>query len=169
VKIKGYIIIMGKCETTIASIGIKILLTDLISQINENNFTIITDLLHRGFIEDDNDYFNQIYSKITSRNKLSENYVYLKEYLINEFTNNGSYHKSSGESIVIPTLDKGCLLDKALLVPLKDILTMDRWGHNRYGSNCISTPMDFDLSINIEKYKEIEKKEIVFILGQHSG
>ena len=160
---------MGKCETATASIGIKILLSHLLLQINEKSFTLIKELLYRGFIEDDNDYFNEIYSKITLRNKLPENCLDLKEYLINEFTNNGSYHKSSGESIVIPTLDKGCLLDKALLVPLKDILTMDRWGHNRYGSNCISTPMDFDLSINIEKYKEIEKKEIVFILGQNSG
>jgi hypothetical protein len=160
---------MGKCETATASIGIKILLSDLILQINENNFTIITELLSRGFIEDDNDYFNEIYLTITSINKLSKNYLDLKEYLINEFTNNGSYHKSKGHSIVIPTLDNGCLLDKALLVPLKDILTMDRWGHDRYGSNCISRPMDFDLSVNIEKYKEIEKTEIVFILGQHSG
>jgi hypothetical protein len=160
---------MGKCETATASIGIKILLSDLTLQINETNFTLIKELLHSGFIEDDNDYFNEIYSKITLRNKLPENYLDLKEYLINEFTNNGSYHKSKGDSIVIPTLDKGCLLDKALLVPLKDILTMDRWGHNRDGSNCISRPMDFDLSVNIEKYKEIEKTEIVFILGQHSG
>ena len=65
---------MGRCETATASIGIKILLSDLISQINETNFTLITELLHRGFIEDDNDYFNEIYSKITCRNKLSENY-----------------------------------------------------------------------------------------------
>jgi hypothetical protein len=160
---------MGKCETTTASIGIKILLSDLVLQINETNCAIITELLHRGFIEDDNDYFNEIYSKITSRNKLPENHLDLKEYLIREFTNNGSYHKSKGHSIVIPTLDNGCLLDKALLVPLKDILTMDRWGHDRYGSNCISRPMDFDLSVNMEKYAEIENKEIVFILGQHSG
>lgn len=160
---------MGKCETTTASIGIKILLSDLVSQINENNCALITELLRRGYIEDDNDYFNEIYLKITSINKLSKNYLDLKEYLINKFTNNGSYHKSRGETTVIPTLDKGCLLDKALLVPLKDILTTERWGHNRYGSNCSSRPMDFDLSVNIEKYKEIEKTEIVFILGQHSG
>ena len=160
---------MGKCETTTASIGIKILLSDLISQINETNCALITELLYRGYIEDDNDYFNEIYSKITYRNKLLKNHVHLKEYLIHEFTNNGSYHKSNGHSIVIPTLDNGCLLDKALLVPLKDILTTERWGHNRYGSNCSSRPMDFDLSVNIEKYKEIEKTEIVFILGQHSG
>lgn len=160
---------MGKCETSTASIGIKILLSDLVLQINETNFTLIKELLYRGFIEDDNDYFNEIYSKITCRDNLSENHLDLKEYLIHEFTNNGSYHKSKGESIVIPTLDKGCLLDKALLVPLKYILTMDRWGHDRYGSNCISRPMDFDLSVNVEKYAEIEKTEIVFILGQHSG
>jgi hypothetical protein len=160
---------MGKCETATASIGIKILLSQLVLQINETNFTLIKELLYRGFIEDDNDYFNEIYSKITYINKLPENYLDLKEYLINNFTNNGSYHKSSGATAVIPTLDKGCLLDKALLVPLKDILTMDRWGHNRDGSNCISRQIDFDLSVNIEKYKEIENKEIVFILGQHSG
>ena len=160
---------MGRCETATASIGIKILLSDLISQINETNFNLIKELLYRGFIEDDNDYFNEIYSKITCRHKLPENYLYLKEYLINEFTNNGSYHKSNGKSIVISTLDKGCLLDKAILVILKDILTMDRWGHDRDGSNCISRPIDFDLSVNIEKYKEIEKTEIVFILGQHAG
>ncbi len=160
---------MGKCETATASIGIKISLSDLILQINETNCAIITELLHRGFIEDDNDYFNEIYLTITHRNKLPENHLELKEYLIRECTNNGSYHKSKGNSIVIPTLDKGCLLDKALLVPLKDILTMDRWGHDRDGSNCISRPMDFDLSVNIEKYAEIENKEIVFILGQHSG
>jgi len=160
---------MGKCETATASIGIKILLSDLVLQINETNFTLIKELLRRGYIEDDNDYFNEIYSKITSINKLPENHLELKEYLIREFTNNGSYNKSKGDSIVIPTLDKGCLLDKALLVALKDILTMDRWGHDRYGSNCISRPMDFDLSVNMEKYAEIENKEIVFILGQHSG
>jgi hypothetical protein len=93
----------------------------------------------------------------------------LKEYLINKFTNNGSYHKSRGNGIVIPTLDNGCLLDKPLLVPFKDILTMDRWGHNRDGSNFISRPIDFDLSVNIENIREIEKTEIVFILGQHAG
>lgn len=160
---------MGRCETATASIGIKIVLSDLISQINETNFTLIKELLHRGFIEDDNDYFNEIYSKITCRNKLPENYLHLKEYLTTKFTNNGSYHKSRGNGIVIPTLDNGCLLYKPLLVPLKNILTMDRWGHDRDGSNCISRPIDFDLSVNIEKYKEIGKTEIVFILGQHAG
>jgi hypothetical protein len=126
-------------------------------------------MLNYGFIEDNNDYFNEIYSIIIGKYILQENCIELKEYLINEFTNNGSYHKSHGSSSVIPTLDKGCLFNKYLLVPVKRILSLERWGYDRDGANCISRPIDFDLSVNIEEYKEIEKIEIVFILGQHSG
>lgn len=161
---------MGRCETATASIGIKILLSDLISQINETNFILIEELLRSGFIEDDNDYFNDVYLTIVGSNKFTKNAVEFKEYLTTEFTNKGSYHKSRGYcTILVPTIDHGCLLDKPLLVPFKDILTMDRWGHERDGSNCISRPIDFDLSVNIENIREIEKTEIVFILGQHAG
>ena len=161
---------MGRCETATASIGIKILLSDLISQLNETNISIIEELLQSGYIEDDNMYFNEVYGTIVGSNKFTKNAVELKEYLTTEFTNKGSYHKSRGYcTILTPTIDNGCLLDKPLLVPLKNILSMDRWGHDRDGSNCISRPIDFDLSVNIEKYKEIEKTEIVFILGQHAG
>ena len=89
--------------------------------------------------------------------------------LINEFTNNGSYHKSHGESIVKPTLDKGCLFDKYLLVPVKRLLSTDRWGYDRDETHSSSRPIDFDLSINTDKYNEIEKTEIVLILSQHAG
>ena len=158
---------MGKCETATASIGIKILLSELIFQINETNFTLIKEMLTCGFIEDDNGYFNEVYGSIDTFG-LSNHFLEFKEHLTNEFKNNGSYHKSKN-GIVIPTIDDGCLFDKCLLVPVKQILEIDRWGYDRYGSNCVSRPIDFDLSVNIEKYKEIEKKEIVFILGQHSG
>lgn len=161
---------MGRCETASASIGIKILLSDLVSQINETNFTLILELLRGGYIEDDNMYFNDVFSEIVGGNNRPTNAVDFKEYVTTEFTNKWSYYKSRGYcTVLIPTIDNGCLLDKPLLVPLKDILTMDRWGHERDGSNCISRPIDFDLSVNIEKYKDIEKTEIVFILGQHAG
>ena len=45
----------------------------------------------------------------------------------------------------------------------------DRCGYNRYGRNGNYRPIDFDLSVDIEKYKEIEKYTIVFILEQYSG
>jgi len=160
---------MGRCETATASIGIKILLSNLVLQINENNVTLIKEMLYYGFIEDDNDYFNEIYSRIIGENELPEISLHVKEYLINKFTNNGSYHKSHGESIVKLTLDKGCLFDKYLLVPVKRLLSMDRWGYDRDATNSISRPIDFDLSINTDKYNEIEKTEIVLILGQHAG
>ena len=159
---------MGKCETSSTSIGIKIVLSDLIKQIDENTFYLIKEMLEEGFIEDENDFFNEVYTKTMYSDRVTENYVELKEYLINEFTNRGSYHKSrSGQ--VIPTVDNGCLLDKHLLVPVKEILQTERWGHDRYGTNGTSIPVNFDLSINIEKYKGLEKTQVVFILKQHSG
>jgi hypothetical protein len=60
-------------------------------------------------------------------------------------------------------------LDKYLLLPIKEILQTDRWGYDRSGTNGMSRPIDFDLSVPIEKYKEIEKIQIVFIIKQHSG
>ena len=110
-------------------------------------------MLDNGFIEDENDYFNNMYSNIVNRNDLSKNY---KEQLTQYFKLNDS------------SVGSGCLFDKFLLVPVKQILKTDRWGYDRSGSNCVSRQIDFDLSVNIEKYKEIEKKEIVFILGQNS-
>lgn len=158
---------MGKCENSAASIGIKILLSDLISQIDENTFELIKEMLEDGFIEDENDSFNEVYINIMYSD-LPENYKEFKEYLTNEFTNKGSYHKSrSGQ--VIPTLDNGCLLEQYLLVPIKEILQTDRWGYDRYGTNGISKPLNFDLSIDLEEYKELENIQVVFILKQHSG
>ena len=52
---------MGRCESVYASIGIKILLCDLLSQVNETNVEEINIMLQDGFIEDDNDYLNNTY------------------------------------------------------------------------------------------------------------
>jgi len=159
---------MGKCETATASIGFKILLSDLILQINENNFNLIKEILNDGFIEDNNGYFNEVYSKIINENELPDHYLIFKEYLTKEFTNNGSIIKSKDGDIT-PTICHGCLFHQHLLVPIKKILQTNRWGYDRYGVNGTSTPIDFDLSVDIEKYKEIEKIKIIFILCQSSG
>lgn len=158
---------MGRCETATASIGLKILLSNLVSQLNENNMTLITQMLHRGFIEDENDYFNEVYGRIVGRDTLPENWLERKEWLTQKFTINGSYN---GLDRTTPTLENGCLFDKYLLVPLKTILSLDRWGYDRDGTNSISRPIDFDLSVNIEKckYNDIQGTEIVFLLGKHS-
>ena len=166
---------MVKCEIATSSIGIKILLSDLILQINETNFNLIKGMLNDGFIEDKNNYFNEVYEEIIYNNKFTGNYIDVKEYLINQCKNNDTYIKSKFSNTLIiddaennlNNLNKRCLFDKVFLLPVKEILTNERWGYDRFGTNSISRPLDFDLSVNIDKYKEIEKFEIVFILGQH--
>jgi hypothetical protein len=159
---------MGKCESSTASIGLKILLSDLILQINQTNFTLIKEMLHNGFIEDENDYFFAQYARIIGGQTMPNDFLDCKQYLTDNFTNNGSYHVPK-VGPATPTLDKGCLLEQYLLVPVKKILAIERWGYDRDGVNASSIPMDFDLSVDIEKYKDIEKTEIVFILEQNSG
>lgn len=141
---------MGKCEYATASIGIKILLSELILQINESNFIIIQDMLYDGFIEDENGTFNSMYNQIVRDNALICNYLEYKEYLLTEVQ---KYNY---------------LRNAYLLLPVKRILNTERWGYNRFGTNGISRPIDFDLSINIDKYKEIQNLQIVFIVKQAS-
>ena len=141
---------MGKCETAKTSIGIKILLSDLILQINETNFDLIKEILNEGFISDENEYYNDAYTEIILCNNLPKNYLDFKNFLEQEFKYRG-------------------LFDEELLLPIKKILSTDRWGYDREGRNGNYRPIDFDLSVDVEEYKEIKKYTIVFILEQYSG
>lgn len=141
---------MGKCETARTSIGIKILLSDLILQINETNFDLINKILNEGFISDENENYNNVYTDIIWSNDLPKNFLDFKKFLEQEFKYRG-------------------LFDEELLLPIKKILSTDRWGYNREGKNSNYRPIDFDLSMDVEEYKEIEKYTIVFILEQYSG
>ena len=129
---------MGKCETSTASIGIKILLSDLILQINETNFNIIEEILNCGFI---------------SSKQLPTNYLDFKNYLDQEFKNKGSYLHFRNSNKIEPDLTNGCLFEKELLLPIKQILETARWGHDRDGINSNYCPINFDLSVDIEKSK----------------
>jgi len=166
---------MGKSETATASVGIKILLYDLIAQINETNFPLIKKMLYDGCIEDANGYFNEVYKKILGYDdgdiEVPEQYDTFKEYVIEQFKLHGDYYKSKSTSIVISDLTHGCLLEKYLLVSIKDLLETERWGYERYGINSASRPIDFDLTIDLEEYKKnnIEKYTIIFMIKQHSG
>ena len=159
---------MGKCERSTASVGVKITLSDLVSQITETNVDLIRDMLSDGCIEDENDYFNEVYSSIIYDDNMPQDHVGVKEYLTHAFTHQGTYHKSRSYA-VIPTLDNGCLWDQVLLVPLHTVLSCARWGHDRYGTNSTSRPIDFDLLIHSNPYKDIEHIAVVFMLRQHSG
>ena len=163
---------MGKSETASAGIGIKILLSELIIQINETNFNLIKKMLYNGFIEDSNDYYNEAYKNIigygVSDTELPEDYLAFKKYVTEQFKLNGSYYKSKFSSKVEPDLSNGCLFEKELLVPIKEILETERWGYERYGVNSASRPLDFDLSVDLEKYAEIKNFTTIFLLKQSS-
>jgi hypothetical protein len=164
---------MGKSETASASIGLKILLADLILQINETNFSLIKKMIYDGCIEDSNGYYNEVYQTIVDypygEDKLPEDYLQFKEYLINEFKTKGSYYKSKFSSEVEPDLNDGTLFERYLLVPVKDILETERWGYERYGVNSASRPLDFDLSVDLKAYAELKHVTVVFMVKQHSG
>lgn len=138
---------MGHSQTSTASLGIKILLSELIQQINKKNFKHMMELLHSGIIEDENEYYNEKYSELIYNDKLTEDYKDSKKFMI-EFCKN----------------DSNKLWDKYLLIPLKEILYTTRWGYNREGTHASSRPIDFDLSVNI---KGIENFQYVFILAQN--
>ena len=131
---------MGTVESVNASIGIKILLTDLVSQMNETNATLIQTMLDDGCIEDDNNYSNQTYQTIVDNLKTDS--------LLSEFTTK--------------------LKDEYLLVPLKGIISTQRWGYNREGKNSRSMPMQ-DLSVNTDEYNIIKNWELVFIIIQDAN
>ena len=55
---------MGKCESASASIGIRILLSDLILQIKETNLNLVKGMLYDVIIEDSNEYYNDKYQNL---------------------------------------------------------------------------------------------------------
>lgn len=164
---------MGKCESVSASFGLKILVADLLEQLDMNNFEIIKKMLYHGCIEDSNDYYNEVYKEIVGYgeddNDLPENdYLEYKNCLLKAFKEQGSLYKSKTSSRVLPDLNHGCLLEKELLVPIKDILSTERWGYGRSGINSKSRPLDFDLSLDLAKYECIKNTSLVFFVKQQS-
>jgi len=168
---------MGKSETASAAIGIKILLSDLVEQINETNVVLIKKMLYNGSIEDENGFYNETYMQITyyddynlSNNfNLPKDYLELKEYLTTQFKLHGSLLKSKFSAIVKPDLHAGCLLDRYLLVPIEEIVSNNRWGYNREGINAMSTPFIKDVSLDLEEYKDIQRFKVVFIIKQDTN
>ena len=164
---------MGKSEKATAVIGIRILLSDLVSQMNETNYELIKKMVCEGCIEDENGFYNESFKNIVGYeyeyNELPHHWSTCKEYLLNEFKNNGSYNKDRYTNKSTPDFSHGSLLDNHLLVTIKEILSTERWGYNRHGINSSTRSLDFDLSVNTEEYKDIQHFTTVFFLKQYSG
>jgi hypothetical protein len=163
---------MGRTEYVNAYLGIKISLESLISQINESNYILIKDMLKDGYIEDSYGNFNRTYKIIISDNNyqniiINKEVERMKEYLTKEFMHGMSTESGYHGTTQINIYD-GSLIEQYLLVPIKQLLTNQRYGYDIYETNGISRQIDFDLSVNVEKYKEINNFEIVFMLKQVS-
>jgi len=122
---------------------------------NDKNIELIKTMLYDGCIEDGNDYCNDWYQSICADfDNLTLN---LKEYLLSELSQDHRDQKQAS------------LLGRYLLVPIKEIISNERWGYNREGTNSNSRPLDFDLSLNTDEYKDITNYTIVFIITQFAG
>ena len=157
---------MGRCESAFASIGIKILLSDLVSQINATNMNLIKKMLYDGCIEDSNDFYNQAFEQIIGDDGVEENETAFKEYLTRKFT----------ERVRMIGIDGDPLLEQYLLVPLEELVSNDRWGWSREGTNAMSSPLeDFtddlpnQIAVFKETYKEIKNFTFVFMIKQYAG
>ena len=155
---------MGRCESASASIGIKILLSDLVSQINATTMNLIKKMLYDGCIEDSNDFYNQAFEQIIGDDGVEENETAFKEYLTSKFTARVGHNKDS-------------LLERYLLVPLEELVSNDRWGWSREGTNAMSATMgtflddlpDILSTAFKETYKDINNFTFVFMIKQYAG
>jgi hypothetical protein len=134
---------MPRLEGSFVSVGISILLKNLISQTNDTNNSVILNMLHNGFVEDKTGGENYKYDTFIRYYKIDENIendYELIDYIKDQLTCRG-------------------LIEKELLIPIKNILTLDR---NKTDLVCV--PLDFDLSVDLSPYKDIENYKKVFIV-----
>jgi len=68
------------------------------------------------------------------------------------------------------------LLERYLLVPVEELVSNDRWGWTREGTNAMSSPLeDFaddlpnQIAVFKETYKEIKNFTFVFMIKQYAG
>jgi hypothetical protein len=131
--------IMQRLEGLFVSIGISISLENLISQANDTNMKLIMNILHDGFLEED-DTYDRVIRRYYPDENIENDFEFL-EYIKKLLTHYG-------------------LIDKELLIPIKNIVTLDK------NKSTISIPLDFDLSLDLSPFKNIDNYKKVFIVNK---
>jgi len=123
---------------------------------------LIKKMLSNGCIEDSNEVYNRAFEQIISDDGVEENDIEFKDYLTSKFTE----RVYKGDS----------LLQRYLLVPMEELVSNERWGWSREGTNAMSSPLSTfadDLPNQIaafkETYKEIKNFTFVFMIKQYAG
>jgi len=155
---------MGRSDTATVTVGIKIQLSTLIEQINDDNLVSIQNMLENGFIDDENGEMNTglrdlVYGIKKSCNAQGKDAAHYKNILKEDFD--------------IGSRSNGPLWNEHILIPEDRLLHTTRWGYQREGYNGTSRNMDFDMRsiearIN-DKYKNIITGYTVALILLQSG
>ena len=162
---------MGRFAYGKASIGIKILISKLLSQINEDNKSIILDIFKNGLIEGPE---AEIYVK-EGYGSISELYYFIIQELfydkLNEELENNEMYNLDIDSIKLNIneiftkykLIKYINEDKIyLLLPIDNKIELEV-GYPE--DRTISTTLNYNYNYNFEKYEKISDYEIALILN----
>lgn len=123
---------MEKKESIFISIGYKIKIEEILEKLNENTFELCKLFFKYGRIEDEKSSLNNTYFFLIQNNK-STDYESYKQYMIKHFTNKNNLNQS--------------LSDNFLLIPIYEILQMNRKDYQIFGINT--------KSINLEEMKKL--------------
>lgn len=181
---------MGKCETASVAIGISIEVKDLFEAINKDNHEIIHHQLlqDNAFINDDNGCYNEAFDKILGGNDMvSDEYIDLDELdyveyknhivtLFKKFGDTKLYRDGSKKIMEYKEDDEENLYHQTLLIPHCNLVSTERWGYSRYGTNGTFSILDIDKLVAFNKEIDDKMKElkisnykISMIVCQHSG
>lgn len=182
---------MGRCEEATLSIGVSVAIKDLLDLMTEENYKEFRKLFfgENSIINDSNSSYSSMYNSIVSGETIGDddNYVDLscyeykeyKQHLLVNFKLYGDILLSKYESSQINIYkedDKNNLYHQTLIVPFNKIISTERWGYSRDGTNGTCCNVDIiKLNEFSAKIKEtmtklnIDKYSIDFILTQHAG
>lgn len=137
---------MGNITSKYVYSGIKILLSELISQTDELNFDLIINMLYNGHMH--SNYYDENFHRIFG--KCAYDY---KNY-------NGGISRFKEDLELKLNKFNDEILNEYLLLPIKYIASSSDFMSSEH-----YTPheINFDLLIDIEKYKEIKNIDIIFI------
>lgn len=151
---------MGKSETASFGICLLIKLSDLIESIDNDNLKWIRENDY-GYIEDDNEYFNEEYKElwtIAEGNVDNENTIAsIKTALEENAKNMGNVIYYKYESRSEKTMADGCLYDRNVIIPILSLASTERWGYDRIGVNVsfFSFERILDAAVDLEDAKKL--------------
>lgn len=152
------------------AVGVRIELGSLIEQMNEDNAELILEMLTDGYIEDSNDFYNEVFDNICADNPGGD-WETQKAYFRDHFTTQGTLFKSRF-SAEVEADNSDPLWNQAFLYPVASVLETDRWGYGREGTNGQACELP-DLSALAKEAathcRSIRDYEVVLMLKQNSG